>query len=237
MSIWSACNGAEQMRPISVEPWRVVEAQHILSCRDLVDTIAEHDLLEDMLESSKPFVNTDTDYLIFTPFRYPPLKYGSRFGHVYEPSLWYGSLILETALTEVAYYQRQFHNDTQAELGYVETLLTAFTVFLETSNGIDLTEMPFAQYKQAITDKNDYQFTQALGTEMRQNQVAAFYYFSARTHEDAKNIAVFTPDVFRKKNNRYVQNSQTWTCMANKDQVEFTRWDIYEKQRFSFAHA
>jgi hypothetical protein len=234
MNIWSACNGAEHMRSISAEPWRVVEAQHIISCRDLVDTIAEHDLLEEMLEASKPCINTDTDYLIFTPFRYPPLKYGSRFGHTYEPSLWYGSVVLETALAEVAHYQRQFHNDTQAELGYVETLLTAFTVYLKTSNGIDLTDMPFLAYKEVIRDKHDYQYSQVLGSAMRQDQVAAFYYFSARTNDDAKNIAAFVPDVFCKKNNRYVQNSQTWTCMANKEQVEFNRWDLFEKQRFSF---
>jgi len=43
------------------------------------------------------------DYLLFPPFRYPPLKWGSRFGTEYQRGLFYGSQLLATALAEVAY--------------------------------------------------------------------------------------------------------------------------------------
>lgn len=108
MNIWALCEGNQFISSISVEPWRVVEDQHVLSSRDLVDSIEEHDLLEELIEESKPIIEKKKNYLIFTPFRYPPLKYGSRFGSTFEPSLWYGSLQLETAFTEVAYYRLKF---------------------------------------------------------------------------------------------------------------------------------
>src|ERR1700722_16404559 len=116
MNIWERCNGLSYITPLQCNPWRVVEAQHISSTRKLVDTAAEHEVLENLLEESKPAIDKNTDYLIFTPFRYPPLKYGSRFGSRLEPSLWYGSLDIATALAEVAYYRLLFLNDTAATL-------------------------------------------------------------------------------------------------------------------------
>jgi hypothetical protein len=94
----------------------MVEAQHISSSRDLVESREEHDLLEELLENSKPQIVNNIHYLIFTPFRYPPLKYGSRFGSNHEPSLWYGSINLHTALAEVAFYRLKFFEDTSADL-------------------------------------------------------------------------------------------------------------------------
>ncbi|EHL28978.1 RES family NAD+ phosphorylase [Legionella drancourtii] len=235
MNVWELCEGRQYIKPLSVEPWRVVEAQHILSSRDLVDSREEHDLLEELLEQSKPAIEKEKNYLIFTPFRYPPLKYGSRFGRTFEPSLWYGSKELETAFTEVAYYRLKFLNDSQGDLGYLEISMTAFTAFLTTQKGLDLTETPFNQYIKHISDKNDYAYSQLLGSAMRQEQVEAFIYPSARTANKAKNIAAYTPAVFKMKNNQYVNNQQTWICLASKQVIEFTRMGILGKERFSFG--
>jgi hypothetical protein len=38
----------------SMAAWRGVEAQHVVSTMRLVDTVEEQDLLEQMLEGSKP---------------------------------------------------------------------------------------------------------------------------------------------------------------------------------------
>lgn len=234
MSIWKLCQGTSHIKPISEEPWRVVEAQHVLSSRDLVDTTEEHDILEGLLEESKPSILKEKNYLIFTPFRYPPLKYGSRFGHLFEPSLWYGSLDIETAFAEVAYYQLLFQKNTNADLDYVETSLTAFNTLLKTPRGIDLTTEPFNQHSNEISAKNSYHISQELGRCMREEKVHAFLFFSARGIQESKNIAAFTPDVFCKKNNQYIFNQQTWKCIANKQVVEFTRMGISGKKRFSF---
>jgi hypothetical protein len=235
MTIWTLCEGEKFIRPLQKEPWRIVEAQHISSSRDLVDTLEEHDFLEDLLEESKPPVLKHQDYLIFTPFRYPPLKYGSRFGRPYEPSLWYGSEDIETAFAEVAYYRLQFFRDTTAPLDYVEIPMTAFQTFLLTQRGIDLSLPPFDQYAELIHDKQSYEHSQALGTAMREAKIEAFIYYSARSQRPGKNIAAYTPTVFQKKNHHYVHHQQNWICMANQYRIEFTRLGILERERWMFA--
>lgn len=235
MRIWRLCEGENQTHKIEVAPWRVVEAQHISSSRDLVDTREEHDLLEELLEEVKPPIANQKHYLIFTPFRYPPLKYGSRFGRDYEKSLWYGSIELETAFAEVAYYRLKFFDDTSAALEYIEIPVTAFKAFIKTSKGIDLTSAPFNAYKDKISNKEDYKFSQTLGTDMRDAGIDAFLFDSARTKEFGKNIAAYTPDVFIKKNNQYIANMQNWRCLANKNLVEFIRYDFLNKERWLFS--
>jgi len=235
MNIWSLCNGNQFIKAITVEPWRVVEAQHILSARDLVDSREEHDLLEALIEESKPAIAQDKNYLIFTPFRYPPLKHGSRFGKIFEPSLWYGSLELETAFTEVAWYRLKFFSDTSADLGYIEISMTAFSAAIASKSGVDLTEAPFNQYVDAISDKTNYEYSQTLGAHMRKERIEAFIYHSARTQTATKNIAAFTPSVFHLKKNQYVHNQQNWKCIANKHLIEFTRIGISGQERYCFS--
>ncbi len=233
--IWEKCEGTQHIKSLCKEPWRIVEAQHISSSRDLVDTLEEHDCLEALLEESKPHVLKEKDYLIFTPFRYPPLKYGSRFGQDYEPSLWYGSLELSTAFAEVAYYRLQFFNDTTAPLDYIEIPMTAFQTILSTQHGIDLTTTPFKAYTAEISNKHSYESSQALGTAMRNAEIEAFIYFSARTQQLGKNIAAFTPAVFQRKHHLYIHHQQNWLCIANQDQIEFTRLGILTRERQIFS--
>lgn len=235
MNIWALCEGSKYIQPMQLEPWRVVEAQHILSARDLVDTIEEHNLLEELIENSKPSIEKNKDYLIFTPFRYPPLKYGSRFGRTFEPSLWYGSLEAKTAFTEVAYYRLQFFKDSTADLGYVELTMTAFTASIMSKICIDLTKEPFSDYTSSISDKSSHQVGQLLGSNMREENIEVFTYYSARTHEKTKNVAVFTKNAFHLKKNQYVSNQQNWKCLSNKHLIEFTRIDISGKKTLSFS--
>lgn len=235
MSIWDRCEGDQQMTSLQVEPWRIVEAQHILSSRDLVDSAHEHDVLEGLIEESKPSIQAEKNYLIFTPFRYPPLKYGSRFGQVFEPSIWYGSLQVETAFAEVAYYRTLFLQNSAADLGYVELLLTAFQTKLKTEKAIFLTHPPFHDYTIQLSDPDSYEHSQLVGSAMRGAGVQAFVYYSVRTKNDAQNIGVFTPDVFVKKGSQYIHHQQTWNCIANKNSVEFTRMDMIGKSRLAFA--
>ena len=81
-SIWTRCAGRSSLRPLSGRAWRVVESQHLFSTRKLVDSDAEQALLEELIEEVKPptGVPAGLHYLLFTPFRYPPLRHGSRFG-------------------------------------------------------------------------------------------------------------------------------------------------------------
>ncbi|MCA0404293.1 MAG: RES family NAD+ phosphorylase [Proteobacteria bacterium] len=234
MTIWSECEGSKYCKSLDLELWRIVEAQHISSSRDLVDSTDEHELLENLLENSKPKLSSNKPYLIFTPFRYPPLKYGSRFGNIYEPSLWYGSINIETALAEVAYYRLKFFDDTLANLGYIEIPMTAFKAYIKTKSGIDLTKSPFKKYKDWISHKINYQYSQQLGSEMREAKVEAFIYMSARDNNGGKNAAVFTPGVFNLKEGQYVFNSENWRSIANNNVIEFTRNDILSNKQHIF---
>ena len=104
-SIWTRCAGASEVRPLRLSPWRAVEAQHQVSTRKLVDSVEEQILLEELIERAKPpdVTHGKTHYLLATPFRYPPLRYGSRFGGRHERGIWYGSETRGTAFAEVAY--------------------------------------------------------------------------------------------------------------------------------------
>ncbi|WP_244918350.1 RES family NAD+ phosphorylase [Legionella gratiana] len=220
-----------------MEPWRIVEDQYSSSSRDLVESSEEHDLLEKLLDNSKPQVVNNKHYLVFTPFRYPPLEYGSRFGNTYEPSLWYGSLSQQTAFAEVAFYRLKFFDDTLANLEYIEIRMTAFKAYIQTKNGIDLTQSPFQKHQDKISSKTNYEHSQLLGAEMREAKVDAFIFASARDKNAGENVAAFTPDVFKIKNKEYITNMQNWRCIANKNIIEFSRDEILQRKKLEFSKA
>ena len=85
-NIWTRCAGDSEIRALRLSPWRVVEAQHQVSTRKLVDSVDEQILLEDLIERVKPADQTRGrwHYLLATPFRYPPLRHGSRFAGRHE---------------------------------------------------------------------------------------------------------------------------------------------------------
>ena len=234
MSLWQKNQGERYIKALHLKPWRVVEAQHILTTRTLVDSIEEHEILEQLIESSKPPIGHDKNYLIATPFRYPPLPYGSRFGSFLEPSIWYGAQELETAFAEVSYYLQKFRNDSSADLGILNLVHTAFSTNIRTTCGIRLEEPPFQQYRALIADKDNYQHSQALGIDMRQASVEAFTFFSARSLHNGINIGIFSAAVFTAEQNNFIFNQQTWFCYASQDKVEFTRSVFGKKISYCF---
>src|SRR6516162_5765318 len=129
-SIWTRCAGASEIRPLRLSAWRAVEAQHQVSTRKLVDSAEEQILLEELIDKVKPPDTTRgrLHYLLSTPFRYPPLPHGSRFGTHHDPGIWYGSESRRTMFAEVAYYRLVFLDGSRAALGAVTTQLTAFSV-------------------------------------------------------------------------------------------------------------
>src|SRR5437868_2543499 len=212
-SIWTRCAGDSEIRRLQSTAWRVVESQHHVSTRKLVDSNAEQALLEDLIESVKPpaVAGSKLNYLLFTPFRYPPLAHGSRFGSRHERGIWYGSADRRTAFAEVAYYRLLFLEGSHAQLGTVTTALTAFTATIRTAKGIDLAASPFDAHKRAIASPTSYSSSQALGTSMRDAGVEAFRYPSARDAKGGINIGAFTPSVFGIAKPK---SFETWYCAA-----------------------
>jgi hypothetical protein len=219
-NIWTRCAGDSEIQPLRTVAWRVVESQHQVSTRKLVHSAAEQELLEQLLEAVKPPLprGATQHYLLTTPFRYPPLRYGSRFGTRGERGLWYGAERQQTAFAEVAYYRLRFLGGTRAALAPLFTPLTSFTVRLRSALGADLTAPPFAAFERQISAPDSYRHSQPLGRAMRDAGVELFRFRSARDTDGGTNIAAFTPAVFGRATPQAIEQ---WHCTATPEVVDF----------------
>jgi hypothetical protein len=235
-SIWTRCAGDSELRALRRSPWRVVEAQHQLSTRKLVESAEEQELLEELLERVKPPDDTRgrLHYLLFTPFRYPPLRHGSRFGSRHERGIWYGAEDRRTAFAEVSYYRLLFLEGSGAELGEVTTALSAFTVRVRSTRATDLVDPPFATHRKVIASPVSYVASQALGAAMRGAGVELFRYPSARDAEGGVNVGAMSPSVF---GNGKPHGFETWHCTADRDRVELVKGDFFRRVTFAFPRA
>ena len=234
MASWKETEWERHVRRLALEAWRVVEGQHLISTRKLVDSDEEQRLLEELLEKSKPPLTADTKrlhYLLSTPFRYPPLKYGSRFGTRFERGFWYGTKHPRTAFAEVAYYRLLFLEGTHAKISRLSLDLTAFRAAIRTARGVDLTRPPFSALEARLASKTSYVATQRLGSELKEARIGAFCYPSARDPERGTAVAVLDPAAFAHAKPRGLQ---TWHCVATHDGAEVSRRDFFERQSFRF---
>ncbi len=227
-SIWMQCEGNSELRTLRVVAWRVVESQHEVSTRKLVRSAAEQELLEELIDGVKPPVPVGArlHYLLFTPFRYPPLRRGSRFGTRQERGIWYGSEQQRTAFAEVAYYRLLFLEGTHATLGPLTTALTSFTVRMHSVRAIDLDAPPFNAQRDKIASPTSYDASQSLGRAMRDANVELFRSRSARDVDGGTNVGAFTPAVFHQAT---PQHFERWHCTATRSFVDFTRGDLTRK--------
>jgi hypothetical protein len=236
MGLWQDLDGPKRVRRVNGDAWRVVEAQHVIATRKLVDSDDEQRLLEEMLEGSKPPLveAASLHYLLATPFRYPPLRHGSRFGTRLERGIWYGARESRTAFAEVAYYRLLFLDGTAAKLEPISVDLSAFRVPFATRRGVDLTRDPFVSERGRISSRTSYRASQRLGRDMREAGVEAFLSFSARDAEDGVNVGVLSPSAFASTRPR---RFETWHCEATKERVQLVRRDPFKQSSFSFPRA
>ena len=232
--IWEACEGHRQLQSISGTAWRLVESQEQIATLGYVDTLEEQALLEELLDSVKPPYPANTDsfhYLLKTPFRYPPLKWGSRFGRVHEPGIFYGGCEANTTLAESAYYRFVFWYSI-ASTPIKNTITSAHTLFsvnYATDRGISLHEAPFNQFQSQLTHPQNYSATQQLGSDMRNAGVQAFEYQSARDLKGNCCVGLFVPTAL-------VQTKPTdltqWLCELSAQEVSFKQMGNSQIIRF-----
>lgn len=221
---------------MNARAWRVVEAQHIVSTRKLVDSDEEQRVLEELVDRAKPPAawNPELDrlhYLLATPFRYPPLPHGSRFGTRLERGIWYGSRTRRTAFAETAYYRLLFLEGTAARLEPLMLDLTAFTARVRTRHALDLTKPPFDRHGALLASKTSYRDTQALGRAMREAGVRAFSFPSARDVKGGVNVGVFVPRALATSR---PETLETWLAVVSRSVVEMSRKDFFEQKSFRF---
>lgn len=201
--------------------FRIVETQEIAATTNLVDDMDEQDLLEQMLETVKPLHREDTEnlhYLISTPFRYPPLKYGSRFGDVTMPSYFYASEAIRTSLAECAFYRFVFMNDLATPYDdSINSEHLTFSVLCKTDSLRDLTLISDADIQARISSPNEYAFTQQLGKKLVENQTQVIRFNSARI-KDGVNVAIAQPGCIKSKS---PENCVNWLCKTSNSSVSF----------------
>jgi len=87
-------------------------------------------------------------------------------------------------------------------------------------------------YKKKLTHPTDYRESQLLGEAMRENNVQAIRFFSARDQDNGINIAVFKSTSFDEKSPLEFQH---WHCIANLHKVEFVHRDLLKRATMEFS--
>ena len=175
----------------------MVESQEQAATRAVTSSAGEQARLEALLDDSKPAYLPGSEslhWLLKTPFRYPPLQHGSRFGRMTDPGVLYSSLELETAMTESSVYLWLFRGGL-ADPGPLEVIRagrTAIRVQLDSDHSVDLTRQASPQINAQLSDPASYEASQALGDTLRREAVALIVFESAR-RPGATNCAALSP--------------------------------------------
>src|SRR5262245_40551809 len=117
-STWTPDALSSSARPLAGECWRVVEAQSRVSTMKLSDTLEEQEVLERLIDETKPAIPDECrhlDFLLFTPFRYSPYPFDSRFRRAGSThGVFYSSEVPETAVAEISFHRLLFFLDSPA---------------------------------------------------------------------------------------------------------------------------
>jgi len=203
--------------------WRVVESQEEVATLSVVDDIEEQGLLEAMLDDIKPVYRTGTEkmhYLLKTAFRYPPLKWGSRFGTTLLPSYFYASEARVTALSECAYYRFLFmQHMVEPYLDSIRSEYTVFSALVATDCCLDLESEFFTAFHSQAVDPASYVVSQAIGQWCYEREGVDVIRFRSARHEQGVNVAVANPKAIRSRNPTV---QERWLCLTKPNMVSFS---------------
>ena len=244
--IWTQCAPKFKFSAYDGSPWRVVEAQHVIATRKLVDSDEEQMILESLIDDAKPPKSYNEEcrsyhYLLWTPFRYPPLKYGSRLGSPDRRGLWYGSKEIETAFAEKAYYTFLFRAGSTADFGVFDSVVTVFCVPVSSRKCVNLTKAPFVEFEKDLSSPVSYADSQGVGSNLLDLGAEVICFRSARCLSGGMNVAVTKISAFQKA---APQEDTSWFCVSSDQAVEFkpvglqsvsVRRTVFKKSQFEVA--
>jgi hypothetical protein len=169
---WTPAGLSSELRPYERLVWRLVEAQHAVSTMKLVDTLAEQETLEDLIEATKPAIPSECrglHYLLFSPFRYPPRPYESRFRRPGQPGVFYAAEESRTSAAEMAFYRLLTFADSPATPWPANPLeFTGFSASVYSHRSLDLTKPPLDADAPAWRHPVKYEPCQALADAARE---------------------------------------------------------------------
>ncbi|HET6620269.1 MAG TPA: RES family NAD+ phosphorylase [Dongiaceae bacterium] len=202
---------AAQAHRVSGACWRIVEGQHHVSTLALVDSIAEQQRLEELIETTKPALPEECiglHYLLSTPFRYGPYPTGSRFRRAgMTPGVFYASAAVETAVAEAVFYRLLFFAEspeTPWPAGAAEH--TAFSVRYGSARAVDLTRPPLARNRARWIHPTEYAPCQKLAEAARAAGIEVIRFASVRDPDHRLNVALLTCRAFRARSPGEIQS-------------------------------
>lgn len=221
LPIWIPDALRSERKPHEKIYWRCVEAQHVVSTLQLVDTLEEQRLLEDILEETKPPAPEECEglhYLYMTPFRYGPYPHGSRFRRAGRtPGVIYVSEEPSTAIIETAFHLLLFYADSPGTpFPSRPSEHTAFDVPTRTDAAIDLLEEPFIDAQDLWIHPTDYEPCQQLEEAARAEGIELIRYASVRDPDHKPNAAILTCAAFAAGG---PTQRQTWRLWFNRKGV------------------
>lgn len=180
--------------------FRYAEDQERSVTRALVPSIDEHEILERLLDDSKPPTPDNAanqHYLLSTAFRYPPLPFGSRFGTPHERGILYASESYHALQMELAFYRFSFYHDIDKPPAYIQSNHVLFEFDYSANRAIDLTDLE-GGLNESLTRPSDYTWTQSVGRWCRSQDIGALRYPCARGGPSGINVAVLDPTAIAK---------------------------------------
>lgn len=234
VTTWTPTEVSSEARIIDKKVWRVVEDQHKSSTVKLVDNLVEHEILEAIIEKGKtplPRGTEHLDYLLASPFRYPPTTHGSRFRAIGDLGVFYAAYGFRTAAFELGFWRWRFLVSSSGLSRLDPAAHTAFKSHIK-GRSVDLTEAPFKRDRDIWIHPADYTGTQEFGRVARSGGTEAIIYESARDPEVGKCIALLSPAAFFSPKPDH--DMQTWHLSVTQDEII---WTHKFKDSFSVATA
>lgn len=202
LPIWTPAALWSERRAQESDCWRLVEAQHQISTLKLTDTLAEQQLLEELLEETKPPLPPEArglHYLMAAPFRYGAIyPRGSRFRRAGRTlGVFHGAEQPRTAAAEMAFYRLLFYAESP-QTPWPENAgeFTAFNAPVRTDVALDLTTPPLDADRAMWTRLVDYEPCQALAEAAREARITLIRYESVRDPLHRANLALLSTAPF-----------------------------------------
>jgi RES domain len=209
---WTPESLSSELRPYTGRRhvWRLADSQSVASTRKLVDSFAERDILEALVDDSKPPVPSDCqglDPLLTRPFRYAPYPKGSRFRRSGPtPGVYYAAEERRTAVAETAVYRLLFFAESPDTPWPANPLeFTGFSVEVGSHHSLDLTKPPFEADAPVWRHPVEYAPCQDLADTARKAGAEILRYASARDRGAC--VAVLTCRAFAET---WPRNFETW---------------------------
>lgn len=210
---WTPARLSSDLRSYGRRVWRLVEARGKASTRKLVESFADQEILEGLIDATEPAVPSECqglDPLLTRPFRYAPYPEGSRFRRRgLTPGVYYATEERRTAAAEMAFYRLLFFAespDTPWPSNPFEC--TGFSVEVWSHRSLDLTKPPLDANASVWRHPVKYGPCQELAEAAREADAEILRYASARDPEPGSIcVAVLTCRAFVET---WPQDFETW---------------------------